>query len=66
MSNFFIIGMYNFPMCLICIRSVCGIFYCMIKEYLVHMPVAITVMLSSNLIVNPIRKGRIGEKNKLE
>ena len=31
----------------------------MIKDILVHMPVAITVMLSSNLIVNPIRKGRV-------
>ena len=32
-SNFSIIGIYNFPTCLICIRSVCCIFYCMIKEY---------------------------------
>ena len=31
----------------------------MIKNILVHMPVAITIMLSSKLIVNPIRKGRV-------
>ena len=31
----------------------------MIQNIVVHMPVPITVMLSSNLTVNPIRKGRV-------
>ena len=31
----------------------------LLKNILLHMPVAITVILLSNRIVNPIRKGRV-------